>query len=164
MGDEWDEVLDRGLASYSAAEPLAGLEERVLGRVRGASVRRVGSWFWGWVAAACLVLVCLGWVRLRPGRPTVAPVQVQAVRGTALQERLPEVRAVARRVRRRNAPVKPRLSPEEVLLVRLATADPEGAVREFASLQESVNRDLTVEPLVVEPIKIEGLQGEREDR
>ena len=71
---------------------------------------------------------------------------------------------MARRVRRRSWPVKPQLSQEEILLVRLVTADPEGAVREFASLNESVHRDLTVEPLVVAPIEIKSLDGERENR
>ena len=160
MGDEWDEILDRGLASYSAAEPLSGLEDRVLARVRGTGVRRAQPWFWGCVAA-CLVLLCLGWLGLRRERPVVAPVRIQAARAAAPKQVFQQLR-VTRRVRKRSAPARPRLSQEEVLLVRLVTADPEGTLREFASLNESVNREITAEPLVVEPIKAESLEGEKE--
>jgi hypothetical protein len=38
------------------------------------------------------------------------------------------------------------------------SADPEGAAKEFAALNEFVHRDLSVKPLVFEPIKIESLQ------
>jgi hypothetical protein len=60
-----DEMLDAALAEYGAVEPLRGLEERVLGRLRGAETRR-RWWIWGAVATAA-VAVTIGAVLL--GRP-----------------------------------------------------------------------------------------------
>ncbi len=166
MADEWDEVLDGALASYSAAEPLAGLDERVLRRVRGAGERRSRVWIWAWAGAAvCLVLLCLAW--LKQDRAPVTPARV-VFRASAPPRSLPAaalVRPVRHaRPRRPRVVTPPRLTEEELLLVRLVARDPEGAVREFTSLNEAVNRDLTPEPLVVTPIEIDSLDGEKENR
>jgi hypothetical protein len=62
--DEREDILDQGLASYVEAEPLEGLEERVLARVRVAeaeagSSRAPGVWRapWVWLAAGTAVAV-----------------------------------------------------------------------------------------------------------
>ena len=59
--DELDQLIDSAMAEYADAEPLAGLEERVLERVR---LERAGKRsFWRWsiavvaVAAALLVIL-----------------------------------------------------------------------------------------------------------
>jgi len=170
VADELDELLVRGLASYTT-EPLAGLEERVLTRVRGVGIQRRAA-VWGW-AAGVLAMVCLVMVFFRlqvrdvgvPTRTETAPppVQVKAAEPpwshlsrAANGHLVTGVLAGHRRVRRVTA--IQHLSREEVLLARFVAADPEGAAKEFASLNESVQRDVTVEPLVVEPIKIESLQ------
>jgi hypothetical protein len=75
---------------------------------------------------------------VRPEKPAVAVLR--------------PVRLVRRGVK------KNRLSREEAALVRYVSADPDGAAKEFAALNEFVNRDLAVKPLVLEPIKIESLQ------
>jgi len=50
-GNALDGALDSALAQYSSVEPLAGLEQRVLDRVRAeGTARRIG--FWRWVLAA----------------------------------------------------------------------------------------------------------------
>ena len=51
-----DELLDAALASYGAAEPLRGIEERVLNRLRGEEARRPW-WMWSAVAAAAAAAV-----------------------------------------------------------------------------------------------------------
>jgi hypothetical protein len=162
QGDRWDEILDSGLANYSAAEPLAGLEERVLGRVRGAVVRRTRVWIWAWAGAAvCLVLFCFSW--LKPDH--AAAVAVRAAAPTRSLPALAVSRTVRRvRPKRPRVVALPRLAEEEVLLVRLAATDPNGAVRAFASLNEAVNRDITPEPLIVKPIEIESLDGEKKNK
>ncbi len=154
MDKELDDILQKALASYSAAEPLSGLEERILARVRGTRVRRqVGVWAW---AAVALSLACFCWLAWQHKPVVVAPVRVQTARnvrsetpGVAL---LRPVRMVRRRAR------KNRLTREEAALLRYVSADPEGAAKEFAALNDFVNRDLAVKPLVFEPIKIESLQ------
>jgi hypothetical protein len=50
------------------------------------------------------------------------------------------------------------LTREEVLLAKFVAADPELAAKQFASLNEYVQRDVTVAPLVVEPIRIEEIE------
>ncbi len=57
QSDDLDKLLQEGLESYCDAEPLAGLEERVLRHVR--DKRTVIRWTWfGWAAAtACASLL-----------------------------------------------------------------------------------------------------------
>jgi len=154
VGEDLDDILQRALASYSVAEPLTGLEERILARTRGARVRRgMAAYVW---AAVVLTAACFCWVTWQHKPVVVAPVRVQAVRNVRPERPavavLRPVRVVRRRARRN------RLSREEAALVRYVSADPEGAAKEFAALNEFVHRDLSVKPLVFEPIKIESLQ------
>lgn len=154
MDNDLDDILRKALASYSAAEPLVGLEERILARTRGVRVGR-GTAAYAWAAAA-LTLACLCWVDWQRKPAVVAPVRVQMVRSVRPRQRsvtvLRPLRVVRRGVRSN------RLSREEAALVRYVAADPEAAAKEFAALNEFVNRDLAVPPLVFEPIKIESLQ------
>jgi hypothetical protein len=71
---------------------------------------------------------------------------------------LTPVRLVRHGVRKDRQFAPPRLSREEAALVRYVSADPDGAAKEFAALNEFAKRDLAVPPLVFEPIKIESLQ------
>src|SRR5689334_13663221 len=57
--DELDRRIDSALVGYSDAEPLAGLEERVLRRVRVASRRRMLGWAVTLAAAAALVVTAI---------------------------------------------------------------------------------------------------------
>jgi len=61
--DQFDELLDHALGEYRNAEPLAGLEDRVLQRLRSQPAeRRNPLWIWGAVAA-CAALVLIGvWI------------------------------------------------------------------------------------------------------
>jgi hypothetical protein len=70
--DEFDNILDDALAEYRDAEPLSGLESRVLRRVQEQPSRR-RAW-WGWSLAAGLAMALLAvaaWFELRdpPYRP-----------------------------------------------------------------------------------------------
>jgi hypothetical protein len=60
-----DELLDSALAQYGAAEPLHGLEDRVLGRLNGAGARRAW-WMWGVVAAAVAAAIVVAVLLARP--------------------------------------------------------------------------------------------------
>lgn len=47
-----DDRLDRALAKYTAVEPRAGLESRILANLQAAGEHRVGVTRWGWIATA----------------------------------------------------------------------------------------------------------------
>ncbi len=73
--DEFDRILDDALSEYREAEPLAGVEERVLARVRLASERRRKLWWrWGAVAATA-ALAAIAWLGLQrnPQQNAVSP-------------------------------------------------------------------------------------------
>jgi hypothetical protein len=60
MQDDLDRLIDGALSGYSNVEPLAGLEDRVLNRVRvEASRRRRRIWILGVLAAPALVALVL---------------------------------------------------------------------------------------------------------
>lgn len=150
---QFENALSRALGSYSASEPLAGLDERVLARVQRAPAR---SYWWAWCAAAvALILVCVVVGLRREVQPVSVPIIAsvpvlsEAVRQEPVVVKIRRVKAAPRRVR---------ASREELMLARYVTADPEGALQAFASLRENSERELKIEPLEVKPIQMESLQ------
>src|SRR3954449_6548830 len=74
--DELDRIIDCGLAGYAAHEPLAGLEERVLNRVRLANAgRRRLSWRHWTLALPVLAALIFLAVALKSSRAPVAKLQ-----------------------------------------------------------------------------------------
>jgi hypothetical protein len=55
--DRLDDELDVALAKYAAAEPRAGLEERVLANLRAERARAAEHSWWRWPAVAALAVV-----------------------------------------------------------------------------------------------------------
>lgn len=71
--DELDRMLDAALAEYSATEPRAGLEERVLANLRAerAGIPDRAWWRWGLAGAlTAVVLVVALALALRSGKPS----------------------------------------------------------------------------------------------
>lgn len=115
--DELDRVLDVALAKY-AAEPRAGLEERVLANLRAETARGAERVWRRWcvlaaVVAALVIVAALSW---RPGRsarptnhvaiamPTTQPASTQvAASGEPREVRLQAGHAL-RKTRRHRAP------------------------------------------------------------
>jgi hypothetical protein len=84
--DELDRVLDAALAKYAAAEPRAGLEERVLANLRAERAPVPDRAWWRWSVIAALAAVFLVALALRrSGRPSdpVVANQPAGVGGTA---------------------------------------------------------------------------------
>jgi hypothetical protein len=72
-----DVALDAALAKYSAVEPRAGLEERVLAHMREEQTRYAerGWWRWGFAAAVVaifVVAVALAWRSGKTSQPVIA--------------------------------------------------------------------------------------------
>lgn len=87
--DEVDRVLDAALAKYAAAEPMAGLEQRVLATLRAERAQIPDRAWWRWsiagaLAAAVILALTLA---LRSGRtphPVVANHPASTTPSTAL--------------------------------------------------------------------------------
>lgn len=77
---ERDDLLDRALASYSQ-EPLAGIEYRVLARVRAEAVRPVARWWiWAGPAAVCgCLLLAFAVTGYRAPIPAPIPAPIAGV-------------------------------------------------------------------------------------
>ena len=60
--DELDDALDAALAKYAAVEPRAGLEGRILAKLRTASEPAPDRawWHWGVIATVAAVLLVSG--------------------------------------------------------------------------------------------------------
>lgn len=95
--DQLERILDQALSEYRLAEPLAGLEERVLQRLRvQTEERRIAWWKWGAVAACAAMLAIAAWLGWREhavpidvarqpveSRHTVAPSETKAAPQTS---------------------------------------------------------------------------------
>jgi hypothetical protein len=161
--DDLDKALDSALAQYSSAEPLDGLEQRVLNRVRaeGRGGRSgLGRWL---LAMGALVLAGLIAMAVLPKRPTQPVAVAREPLGAGLPRSLP-IRvpvqvpglqpAPARKARakpiRRPAP----LTPEERAWLVLAARAPVETTEARLDLESR-----GVEPIRIEEIKIEPLRS-----
>lgn len=165
--DQLDEILERGLRAYSDAEPLAGLEERVLNRVATVRLGRSG-FVWQSAAvtglAALLICVVVG-VRLeRRSGETVAqwhapaaphrdmlPARAEPQREPALAVR--RVRRLERLPKRRQFPTLTPLTGEERVLLALAEQHGTEAQKILADLQERSSQPIVIPPLEIAPIQ-----------
>jgi hypothetical protein len=113
--DEFDQILDEALAKYSAAEPLAGMEHRILERVRMQAKRNRKTWRWGVFAACTALLAVAAWIGLRePDRREIAPMQT----ATAQPQRLPV------EPQPKNTNASPPITPTRPLIARVHSRGP----------------------------------------
>jgi hypothetical protein len=113
LNDDFDRILDDALAEYREAEPLAGLEDRVLQRVKSQAERRRKLWWqWSAIAAATAVLAIAAWIGLSgrarhdlvpmpsvaqkqmPVAPPAPDTDTRAANRKPVAHRLPETRTV----------------------------------------------------------------------
>jgi hypothetical protein len=160
--EELDRRIDSALVGYSDAEPLAGLEERVLRRVRLATRRRMLGWA---VAASVVVTVIVVRVPHHVG-PTYR-VGVPAVMRPAPVVEKPRVvavrRAKSRAVRARRLPKLEQfpaptpLTGAERALRAFVEQHPAEAQQVFAELQKS-NEPIEIQPIQIPPLQSDGAQ------
>lgn len=167
---ELDRLIDGALAGYGDTEPLAGLEQRVVNRVRVVRQRRRLAWGVG-AAVAAGVVVLLGTVNWGGQKPVVRKTPA-AVAGVAPQVVPRPAVAASRhragvRVKRASGPrALPKLeqfptptllTAEERVLVAFVQRDPQAARQIFDDLEKR-----TEEPIDIQPIKIAPLQRDSE--
>jgi hypothetical protein len=78
---QFDKILDDALSDYRDAEPLSGLEDRVLQRLRPQLEKSpIPWWKWGMVAACVAMFAFAVWLGLRgnEAQAPVAPQQTEA--------------------------------------------------------------------------------------
>jgi hypothetical protein len=166
--DELDAILEKGIASYSEAEPLAGMEERVVARIGVTKTPRrgVSGWFavlvLGMAVAAITGMVL---IRTRPSEPhptavaavsrpshfEPAPVQVRI----SEPQRQPHIARIRRVRALPKGPVFPTLAAltkQERLMVMLVSKNPDEAAQTFASLRQRADEPIAVDPIVIPPI------------
>ena len=174
-----DDLIDEALASYSDAEPLRGLDERVLHRVGAAAVRRRRSSILAWVSAlavAAFVLV----LALRDNAeeaPYVAQSRPPAARSVPVSStvRIDEpqsakpsprrfqkpVRGVATSESLPKEPVFPAFVPlteGENALVAFVRRDPEQALEVYNGLQSGTIQEIRIPEIVIPPLTSEEIQ------
>src|SRR5579872_6059780 len=164
--DELDRMIDGTLAGYVDAEPLGGIEERVLNRVRAAETG--GKRLWRW-AAACAVAASIVWavVTLREQAPAPAkPVQVAREPKTspprlAASTDKPEIRLHGVRTRRAQKhqpstppkleqfPAHAPLSDEERALMAFVRQHPAEAREAFSDLRKRSDNPVEIQPIEI---------------
>jgi len=168
-----EELIERGLKRAGEVEPLAGLEERLLGKLEAEPEHRMKWWWMAAPVAAVLLLVALIYWRPAPAKPVEV---VKAPSAPAVvSEAVPATQAAAvpqpgspkapRRGSRRvpateAAPVAPKLavfpanaplSEQERFLVTLARRQPEVAAQ-VAQKQAAPVLWLEIEPIKIQPL------------
>jgi len=172
--DELDRLIDRALASYSDAEPLAGLEERVLNRVRVAQAGRRRMLAWGLAVACAASVAVVGVMIWTEQRPIARKSPMDAVVGLGprvapreapvTSSRMEKVRAVRRSEQRKPLPKLeqfPAPSPmtaEESALVAFVQRDPKEAQKVFAELNKQSNDPIEIQPIQITPLQSDGGQ------
>ncbi len=178
---EFDRIIDRALTTYSEAQPLEGLADRVLNRVRGSgsTPRRFRGWEWVVTASGLVVLASIVFT-LEPRRGTVPkeihPANFQAATQPVLTtksenaqlEPSPRLREVTRTKhpmkryflpKQEQFPSPTPLSSEERVLVAFVKRDPARALKLFASSQnDRADQEIQIEPIQIKPLADDGAQ------
>ncbi len=150
---ELDQIIDGALESY-VADPVPGLEGRVIGKA-GQGTRPTGfAWLLGGFAAAAVLAVM--WMPQSVGvpQPAAPPVMAVAV-STPAAPGSPAVRRVWRQAvvpvaRSRVVP----LSPEERQLLEFARSHPELFQKILADVPVPLSEPLSFERIVIKPLEI----------
>jgi hypothetical protein len=162
--DELDRVIDGALAGYSGAEPLAGLEERVLNRVRAVNAGRRGRIMWAFALAAVAAVV----VAVIAERPPQAPAPkhnaiARVVTPAPVRHAVEERRVVPKRPRQRLLPKQDQfpapapMTSEERALVAFVEQHPAEARQVFAELEKS-GEPIEIQPIQIPPLDSDGAQ------
>jgi hypothetical protein len=160
-----DRILEEGLAGYPNAEPLAGIEDRILARIGATQTPRPSYTLFALALAACVVGLALFLLPTRQplpsnvGRPApaVPPLPVRPATAAHASEPTPARRFQAAALRKRRVfPTPSPVTSQEHLLLLLAAKDPDQADQAFASLRRAQDEPLEIAPLVIPPLAAGG--------
>jgi hypothetical protein len=169
--NDLERILQEGISNYAGVEPLAGLEERILARVRMTESRRgsMAGWWAAW-ALGVAALAVGGSAYLRMGRTQPPPGRIVSETKTATVREMPrQIEAInmakrrghSRRAALPKRPVFPTPSPlttEERLMLAMMKRDPDGTAQVFDSLRKRGSEPLEIAPLVIPPLETSGGQ------
>ncbi|HVP46741.1 MAG TPA: hypothetical protein VMT32_09165 [Bryobacteraceae bacterium] len=167
-----DRMIDTALAGYSSAQPLEGLEERVLNRVRLSARRRVIGWAVAMAVVASVVVAAI-FVRI-PRAAVPAGQDVARVQTPAPPRLVPETLRIAPKQRRGRIVTKraepprplPRLeqfpSPtpmttEERALLAFVEHHPDEA-KQLVTQQQKSGEPIEIQPIQIAPLQSDGAQ------
>lgn len=164
--EDLDRLLEEGIQSYIAAEPLAGLEQRVLARTRIQPKRnRTVATLTAAVACAGTVILAIAFHTSRDPAPvsSVAAVHIAASHPITASSPKPVLVSQRRRSRYRlpkqaQFPTPQPVTPEEHLLLALIAAHPDQTAEAFASLRTQSD------PIEIKPIEIKPLGQAEKDK
>ena len=166
--DKLDRLIDGALASYSDAEPLAGLEARVVNRVRLAGARR--RIFARGVGLAVAASVVVLWIVVRTEQRRVVPRPREVARVTSVAPPVPAIQRAVRipawvRAKRPKAlpklekfPAPEPMTAEERAFVALVKRDPTEAQEIFADLRKRADAPIEIQPIQIPPLQSDGAQ------
>jgi hypothetical protein len=130
-----EKILDEALSEYGSAEPLAGLEDRVLQRLRlQPDHRRTAWWRWGAVAACAAMLAFAAWLGLRGREPQRPTVRQQTEASTTVVP--PDVRPAAGTTRK----VTNKRPPQPQIKIQAKFPRSAGAPTQVARLDDNGSR------------------------
>ncbi len=162
-------ILENALHAYSQAEPLAGLEERILNRTLAVRVERRRACFRPLASAGLALLLCFCLFVLVRSRQLSGPkTSVLAVKQKPampnrpvpglLVNSAPQLVAASRHRRSRRLVAKPEqlpirepLTTEELALVRLVDRNPKEAAEAFTSFRGS-DSPIGIQTLQITPL------------
>ena len=177
--DELDDQIDGALRAYSGADPLDGLEDRVLRRVQAIGAARRSPWFYRLgFAIPALAAVLFAGIALRMGwnsqprvtNPTPKPaVSEPSSLASAAQPSVVETKpgigtgqksiAPARSLPKEDHfPAAVPITDEERALVAWVSRAPIEAAQAFADLQKGSTEPIAIQPIQILPLQSDGAQ------
>jgi hypothetical protein len=162
-----ERILEEGIASYSQGEPLSGMEERVVARIRIGNYKGRVTGLRAAFAVGLVVIAGGVWLFLIGPYKGPQPVNIVSEAKTKSVEQTPmiveapqpviKLRSHAARVRvlpkQKVFPTPSPLTAEERRLLALFKQDPEGTALAFAGLRKRGSEPIEIAPLVIPPLE-----------
>jgi hypothetical protein len=167
MPDDLERILEDGIASYADGEPLVGLDERIIARIRLTASPRNRVWG-AWAALALIAAgIAVFWMIPREPRlvanvvetkaPPLKPPPARTKRASFVPRRRSQIHRIPDLPKQTVFPAPSPLTPEERRLVAMVEQDPQATAQAFASLRKRTRETLDIAPLVIPPLEpIEG--------
>jgi hypothetical protein len=170
--DELDDAIDRALPGYSSADPLDGLEDRVLRRVQAVGATRRSPWFYrlsfAIPALAAVLFACIalrmGWHSQSPAT-NATPMPVASAQQPSPPPATPavapkrDIGTGARSLPKEDVfPAPVPMTREERALAAWIGRAPAEAAQAFADLEKRSAEPIAIQPIQIPPLQSDGAQ------